>query len=257
MTGSSGNSIPTITDMPVPVRAYPYWTVLYRPETYSPERLPSLSECVKLVEKARVQLRGWDFPHLALHDDTRHGIVRGSQWVGSWANFMGSIEYWQLFQSGQFIHFAAVREATESQWRDKLQTQTMSHLRHLKDIAWDAVPGFISLVNLVYTITEYFEFAARICQAGVYRGNIDISIELHGVKGYMLTTEYDRMWLLHCAATEDHFAKTWRVSTEELLAGSAEHSLKAISWLCECFGWISPSLEALRTDQQKLLSGRL
>ena len=55
----------TLTDIPVPVKDYPYWTVMYRPETYDPDLIPSLSECVKLVEKARVQLRGWDFPHLS------------------------------------------------------------------------------------------------------------------------------------------------------------------------------------------------
>jgi hypothetical protein len=250
------NPLLTIT-LPVPVKDYPYWTVLYRPHTYSPERIPSLSDCVKLVEKARVQLRGWDFPHLAMQENEQHGTVRGSQWIGSWANFMGSIEYWQLFQSGQFVHFAAVREATERQWRDKLQQETISHLRHLRNIDWDGVPGYISLVNLVYTITEYFEFAARIAQAGVYQGNIDISIELHGAKGYLLTTEWDRSWSEYRAASDNHLSKTWRVSSEELLAGSAEHSLKAISWLCECFGWMSPNLEALRSDQQKLLSGRL
>jgi len=72
---------------------------------------------------------------------------------------MGSIEYWHLYQSGQFVHFAALREATDRQWKEKLQQDTMSHLRHCADIVWNAVPGYISLVNLVYTITEHFEFA--------------------------------------------------------------------------------------------------
>ncbi len=250
------NLLPTTT-LPVPVKDYPYWTVLYRPDTYSIERIPSLSECVKLVEKARVQLRGWDFPHLAMREDSSNGTIRGSQWIGSWANFMGSIEYWQLFQSGQFVHFAAVRETTERQWRDKLQQQTISHLRHMRDVDWDTIPGYISLVNLVYTITEYFEFAARICQAGVYQGNIDITIGLHGAKGYLLTTDWDRMWTQYCPASSNDLDKSWQVSSEALLAGSAEHSLKAISWVCECFGWMSPNLEALGQDQQKLLSGRL
>lgn len=257
MNGSVANNIPTITEMPVPIKDYPYWTVLYRPQIYSSERLPSLTDCTKLVEKARVQLRGWDFPHLALQESNHQGAVRGSRWIGSWANFLGSIEYWQLFQSGQFVHFAALREATERQWRDKLQAETISHLRHLKHVDWEAIPGYVSLVNLVYTITEYFEFAARICQAGVYQGTIDISIEINGAKGYVLTTDMNRVWTEYCALSDNRLSKTWQVPSESLLAGSAEHSLRAISWVCECFGWMSPNLDALREDQQKLLSGRL
>ena len=152
----------------------------------------------------------------------------GSTWVGSWADFRGNIDYWQLFQSGQFIQLSAVREVSEHQWRGTLQEQAISNLRHLA-VEWEKVPGYISLVNLVYTITEYFEFAARISQAGVYQGNIDIAIELNGAKGFMLTTGFDRMWLLPCAASDDHLSKTWCVSSEGLLAGSAEHSLKSNS----------------------------
>ncbi len=131
----------------------------------------------------------------------------------------------------------------------------MSHLKHHSDTAWNVVPGYISLVNLVYSITEYFEFATRICQAGVYRGNLDISLDLNGVKGHLLTTD----WMLrqHCAASEDHLSKTWHISSEGLIASSSEHSLKAIVWLCECFGWMSPNVEAIKRDQAKLLSGRL
>jgi hypothetical protein len=244
----------TINTLPVPVKDFPYWRVVCRPEAYVPDLIPSLTDCLKIIEKARVQLRGWDFPHLSNRDTER---THGSQWVGSWANFMGSVECWQLFQSGQFVHFAALREATESQWRGKLQEQTMSHLRHQRDIEWDSIPGYVSLVNLVYTLTEYFEFAARVCQAGVYKGIIDVTIELHGAKGYLLTTDWNRSWHQYCAASDDHLSKSWHVATEKLIAGSSEHSLKAIAWLCECFGWMSPNLEALRGDQQKLLSGRL
>ncbi len=240
--------------LPVPVTEYPFWRVVYRPENYAPDLIPNLTECARLVEKTRVRLRGWDFPHLSNQATERS---QGSNWIGSWANFMGEIEYWQLFQSGQFIHLAALREATERQWRAKLQAETASHLRHVTNVDWNAVPGFVSLVNLVYTITEVFEFAARICQAGVYRGKLDITIELNGIKGYVLTTEMNRMWRQYCIANENRLDKTWRVSSDELVSGSAEQSLKAIAWLCECFGWLSPNLDALRSDQQKLLSGRL
>jgi len=246
--------VATITQMPVPVKEYPYWSVTFRPENYNTELIPNLSDCVKLVDKARVQLRGWSFPHLSNRDTDRS---QGSNWIGSWASFMGEIEYWQLFQSGQFCHFSAVREAVEANWRQKLQQATQSHLSHLSGIDWDAIPGYISLVNLVYTVTEYFEFAARICQAGVYRGGLDVSLELNGIKGFLLTTDWERAWSEYRPATDNRLRKTWRLSSEKLVAGSADHSLKAIVWLCECFGWMSPNVEAIKKDQEKLMSRNL
>ena len=244
----------TMDGLPVPVESFPHWRVLFRPETYIADLIPTLTECVKLVEKTRVRLRGWDFPHLShLQDERTHG----SHWMGSWANFMGSIEYWQLFQSSQFVHFAALREATERQWRGKLQEEAMDHLRHLSNVEWDAVPGYVSLVNLVYTITENFEFAARICQAGVYRGSIDIRIDLNRVKGYLLTDDRSPIWRRRSFASQDHFERIWSVTSDNLIASSSEHSMKAIVWLCECFGWMSPNVEAIRKDQENLLSGKL
>ncbi|SCZ86146.1 AlbA family DNA-binding domain-containing protein [Nitrosomonas mobilis] len=247
----------TVEGDPVPIKTYPFWRVQYHPEFYDSDLIPTLSDCFRLVEKSRVQFRGWDFPHLARSSDSSHGVVRGSQSIGSWANFMGSMEYWYLFQSGQFVHFSALREATETEWRDKLQQATKSHLGRLGSVDWDTVPGYISLVNLIYTVTEYFEFAARICQAGVYKGNLDIDIGLTGVKGYMLTTDWDRMWSQNCVASEDNLSKTWKVSSESLVSESLEHSLKAIVWLVECLGWLSPNEESIRSDQKKLISGRL
>jgi hypothetical protein len=248
------NVLATLTDIPVPVKDYPYWVLLFRPETYEPDLIPSLTDCVKLVEKTRVQLRGWDFPHLSNRETDR---CQGSNWIGSSASFMDEIEYWRLYQSGQFVHLAAVREAANQSWRERLQRDAMSHLRHREDIDWNAVPGYISLVNLVYTLTEYFEFAARICQAGVYRGRLDISLELIGIKGFVLTTDWERAWSEYRPATDDRLRKTWRLSSEKLVAGSTEHSLKAIVWLCECFGWMSPSVTAIKKDQEKLMSGNL
>jgi hypothetical protein len=243
-----------LVNLPVPVRKFPYWAVLFRPEMYTPELIPSLGDCIKLVEKTRVQLRGWDFPHLS-NEPTERG--NGSNWVASWVNFLGSIEYWRLYQSGQFLHVAAVFEAVDNGIHAKLHHDTMSHLRHVKNIDWDKVPGYLTIGNLVYNVTERFEFAARICQAGVYRGNLDITLELNGVKGFVLTTDWNRAWWQYCAANDDRLTKTWRVSSDALIAGSAEHSMEAIVWLCECFGWLSPNVEALRNDQKKLLAGRL
>ena len=205
---------------------------------------------MKVIEKAKVQLRGWDFPHLSRRENE---VGQGSDWIASWADFMGSIEYWRFFQSGQFIYFGAVRESTESEWTARLRDWAKSHLRHLKDIDWNTVPGYISMVNLLYGFTEYFEFAARLAQAGVYKDKVLVRIELHGAKGFMLTTELSRLWREYCVSHENDLTHTWTLPSEELIANSAEHSLAAAGWFFESFGWMNPNLDGLRREQQKFL----
>jgi len=242
---------------PVPIEESPHWHVMFRPEAYESNRIPTLTDCVRLVQKARVQLRGWDFPHMASETSMNNGFVRGSHWIGSSANFMGNIEYWRLFQSGQFTHFALVREAVSPEWRAKLKQDTMNHLGRGFDIDWDSIPGFISLTNLIYTVTEYFEFAARVCQAGVYRGGLDVSLEVNGINGFVLTTDFSRLWSEFRRATDASFSNRWRLSSDQLVAASADCSRNAIMWLCECFGWISPNADSIRKDQERLLSGNM
>lgn len=258
MPASAEQILTSLRDIPVPISKFPYWTVLYRPVDYVEERIPSLSECERLIEKTKVRLRGWDFPHLSNRNDESNGRASGTNWFGSWADFMGSIEYWRLYQSGQFVFVGAVREATERGWRVKFEEQTKGHLKPIMpDFDPSKVPGFISLVNLVYNFTEYFEFATRICQADVYQGEVEIGIGLHGAKDYLLTAENSRSWRLHCPVSSNDLFKSWTISSKSLLEGSAGHSLKALEWYCERFGWLNPNLDALKADQQKLLSGRL
>jgi hypothetical protein len=240
----------SIIEIPVPVKNCPHWLVTIRPDQYERERIPSRSACLKYVEKARVRLRGWDFPYVSNREDD-HG--QGSSWIASWCQFMGSIEYWRFFQSGQFIHYSGVREVTEGPWREKLQGSARSHLRHMKDVDWDAVPGFISITNLLYNVTEFFEFAARLAQAGVYESGVSVRLELHGIKGFMLTTELNRMWREYCVAHENDLIKTWTIASDRLIAGSAEFALAATGWFLESFGWMNPHLDGLQKEQLKFL----
>ena len=52
------NVLATLSDIPVPVKDYPFWTLLYRPDTYNPELIPSLGECVKPAESCALLVTG-------------------------------------------------------------------------------------------------------------------------------------------------------------------------------------------------------
>lgn len=231
--------------IPVPVLSSPHWRVKFRPDEYKRELIPTLKRCFEIIEKNKVRLRGWDYPHL----DTERG--QGNNWVASWSDFRGHLEYWRLYQSGQFVHLFSVGEATIPEWRQKLQ----SHFSHIQGIDWQSVPGFISILNFIYTMTEIFEFASRLCQAEVYKGVLNIDIRLKGIKGFVLSEK--RFWRNHYSAAENEIGHFWAFESDILVAKSADKSLDAISWFFERFGWMYPPIDVFREDQQNFLRGRV
>jgi hypothetical protein len=240
--------------LPVPVLSDPHWRVNFRPDEYTEDRIPKLANCFEIIEKNKLSLRGWDYPHLS-NRDTQRGI--GTNWVASWSDFWGHREYWRFYQSGQFLHFFSVREATETEWRQKLQREMSSHLSFMEDVDWDQVPGFISILNFIYSMTEIFEFAARLCQVQVYKGALDINIRNKGIQGFILAAGWDRGWHSYYAAAENELGRSWSFETDVLVAESADKALNSILWFFERFGWLSPPEEVIRRDQENFLKGRI
>ena len=239
--------------LPIPVLQLPHWRVNYRPSVFNEGLIASIGACQELVRSTKLSLRGWDFPHY----DTRNGKSEvGKNWIGSSIEFGNHMEYWKLFQSGQFLHLQAVRESLDADWKTKLEGAARSHAHWRADVDWETVPGYFSLVNFIYTVTEVFEFAARIAQRGVYTGEVAISIGLHGVRGFVLTPELDRAWMDYRALSENTLEQTWTVESRALIAGSRDAAASALVWFFERFDWQSPNTDMIRRDQEKFLAGR-
>ncbi len=244
----------TAPKLPVPVLEHPHWRVNMRPLPYEPERIPSLSACFDLIQATKLSLRGWDYPHLSQKPNQRG---TGNRWIAAWSDFMNHIEYWRIYQSAQFLHLSAVREAVQPQWRAQLRHAAESHGSYRTDVDWDKVPGYFSLLNFLYTVTEIFEFAARLAQRGVYPGELAVTVELKNVKGFVLTPDLDRAWSGVCAASEADIGRTWQQESRELVSGSAEAAMQASVWFFERLGWLDPAVQVLQRDQEKFLTGRL
>jgi hypothetical protein len=165
---------------------------------------------------------------------------------------MSHLEYWRFYQSTQFLYLGSVREVTEQDWAVKLRREMKWHADDA--VAIDSVPGFLSLIECIYNITEYFEFAARLSQAQVYRDPVTIAISINGIAGFMLAADQNRAWSSDFVTHQDqlHFAKTF--APADLISSAAEHALACVVWMFERFGWLKPNIDAIRTDQQKLLT---
>lgn len=235
--------------LPVPVLEYPHWRVTYRPSSYDENRIDALSECLEVVSKNRVKLRGWDFPHIPRRNDE---FQYGSRWIASWSDFMGHLEYWRFYQSTQFLYLGSVREVTETEWSERIrQTQRVIAKKDLSDSQ-----GFLSITNFIYNVTEIFEFAARLAQASVYSDPVEIAIRLTGIRGFVLAADPDRAWHDAYAASESVLSYQKTLTPADLVATAAEAAVTCTVWFFERFGWLNPNVDVIRSDQQKLLTRR-
>src|SRR5689334_8105543 len=87
------------------IRSRAYWTLSLSPAVYLPERLP-YGELLRIVQRASVNLRGWDFPHMDPHEKVSRDVTFIAQ-ESSWHQYH---EAWRFHQSGQFLDLWALWE---------------------------------------------------------------------------------------------------------------------------------------------------
>ena len=156
---------------------------------------------------------------------------------------MGNIEYWQFFQSGQFVHHLACREDY-----DALSYQTSR----------PSAGPILDFVWTLFTCTEIFEFAARLASNEVFGPSAEVSVRLVGMNGRVLTSTNParRLSMAYtCAIDEIEFNRS--IATADLLARPAELALDCTQHIYERFGWLGSSREMLAEDQRKLLERAL
>jgi hypothetical protein len=238
-------------NLPVPVLDQPHWRLNFRPATYDKTRLDSLKDCLETVQKHQVRKRGWSFPHIPRD---QHSMMYGENFLAAWSDAWGHLEYWRLYQSSQFLYLGSVREVTEKEWSARIRHIMKSHADDHVDI--DSVPGFLSITEVIFTVTEYFEFAARLAQAEIYKDVIQVSISITGIAGFMLAADQNRIWSSDYVTSQDRLTYDVRVGAADVVASGADEALKCAIWIFERFGWLTPSIDAIKLDQQKLLTGR-
>ncbi|HEX6083426.1 MAG TPA: hypothetical protein VF266_02810 [Thermoanaerobaculia bacterium] len=244
-------SVPALTPvqkLPVPVLEHPHWRVNYRPSAYVAGKVPTLDECWEILQRTTVRLGGWPFPRIPVRDSDRD---YGDGWIAGWSNSSSRVEYWRFYQSTQFLYLGNPREVADPQQMSELRSAMTSNTDSPSDL--ESVPGFLSITNSVETITKFFEFAARLAQARVYVDPITIDISIKGIAGFMLAAE-SKWWWTDYVARQAEFRYEKTIAPAELVAAAAEHAIQCAVWLFGRFGWAKPNVDAIRTDQQKLLA---
>lgn len=199
------------------------------------------------MEKCRIRLRGWDYPHVDRSDSRENG----ANWIASGVAWGRYNEYWKLFQSGQFVHLFTLLDSSEP---DAVRT-AIEAAKPTMPSGDDpnAVKGAVNILGLLYTMTEIHAFASGLVAEGVYTGSVKIEIQLVNAANFILTTDILRHWGLFCPNTQNLLGKEWVYPAETLMSSAGSKALDATSWFLQRFGWLTPNIEQLQRDQDKLL----
>ena len=179
-------------------------------------------------------------PHL--NDKERDG---GQDFIQSgidWEEY-GHVELWRFYQSGQFVHHLAASE-------------------DYHQLPWSASDGtperYLLHVSALYTITEIYEFAARLAAKDVLRPSGYISINLGNMAGRELAGwGLDDKLPRGYASQLDEIEVTDTFSQRTLLAESSNLALDASLQVFERFAWLDPPRRWLADLQQEFLQRQL
>lgn len=182
-----------------------YWQVVIRPATLVEDRIVDYSQLFPLVEKNRVKLRGWDFPHI----DYKAPVLKGPDWIGQEIEWQYMKDEWRFFQSGQFVQIMGI----PLDWRDALYL-------------WQDTPEWkagtlVGIGDTIGTLTEIFEFAARLALSEAGDEAMHIEFSMHHLKDRSLYMDSgrDRWPLLKAYKTSmDKYAKSFELERSQLVS---------------------------------------
>ena len=243
----------TGTDILDEIRGRPHWKVVIHPAAFEKERIPSLDECWRIIERTRIARLGWEYPVVApekpndrfFPDDEARS--RGNDWIASWdmstpVYFRMASEYWRLYQSGQFIHLFTFRES-------KPVEEEYAHW-------WgdDDETGYLSFQHATHRFTAIFEFASRLIIAGALDAAPVVRIEMKEIKDrrlFFFDTLYRNTDPPLYRAHED-LRQEWRLT---LADDPAERAREAARWFFERFDYDASEM-ALKLAQEDFLNNR-
>lgn len=219
-----------------------YWQVVLRPVQFKAQRIADIGDLRRIVEAAQVRLRGWYFPYV-----DREAEKRGADSVWQDVEFSEKREHWRAWQSGQFADI----NAFDLDWRHLVDGKTARNGKPLTEL--------FDVIELVFTLTEIFEFAANYTRSLPDGGDeYWLSVRLHGLKGRQLfvsSRERAGLYGPYEANVDELAAFEEATSSIELTASHRKMAVGAALSVVKRFGW-DANLAVLESVQNDLTTGR-
>ena len=227
-----------------------YWRINFRP-IEDAVVLKTLQDCKSIVENNHLELRGWDYPHFPRRAGDDTGLLPMNNYYRGWIDWENHVEFWHMYQSGQFLHYLALRE-------DWLDEDAFDRNMWKKDEQIKPLQ-LLGVTGTTFQISEIFEFLNRLVKAGVYKNAIDVSIVLNNTEGRKLWVDHPMRvsFMTPRVAGENAIYFNKQYTVDEITQNSKELSFDAIKHFFERFGWGDAPLEMIKKDQEDLLARRI
>ncbi len=228
-----------------------FWKVRFTPVRFDEKRISDRKTLLEYVEKSVVRLRGWDYPHYSHwgNQQERRAII-GDDYIEGGSAWRTQIEFWRMYQSGQFIHLFAL---DEDWWAEDSWYSSRPDLQKIK-------PGeVLGIISALYNMTEIFEFLYRLTKLGIYDDGVDVSISIENSRGRKLKIIDD---VLRAPLFEEYKSHQESVKFEkellkkEIIEEHKKLALDAIIWIFESFNWTDSPREVFEQDQKKFYERR-
>lgn len=229
----------TVVETVGKIKSRGFWEVIIRPLVFNKARIESLGRCKQVVEESKVQFRGWDYPHIS----NKCGVKSGIDWVENLTDWSENIEHWRMYQSGQFVHAFACREDWWGDVRIFWASQTYT------------TPGYgLEIICTLYTLTEIYEFAARLAKKQIFDDSLSLSITLNKMKNRRLvTSEINRNLGLDYISEVETIPIIRIMTVDEIIGRSKEFAVEDTMKIFECFNFFNPPRRIFEEEQDKLL----
>jgi hypothetical protein len=213
-----------------------HWQFVISPNEFEPERLSDISTLSSLVDKAKVESRGWLFPYIS----GNNRLHVGRDWVEQGVDTRIHVEGWRLYQSGLFVCVIGF-------WEDWYEQDRLFG----PPPKGAPTPGSqLYAENVVGTLTNFYEFAARLSTGPTGGDYMRLQASVHGIRNRELRLDGSRVGFSspRIASISEFPLKTIRVSKGELLGSAKEAALDAARDVLARFGWTSER-DTLRSMQ--------
>jgi hypothetical protein len=223
------------------IRSRGHWEVTLRPSKFVERRIDSLAQLERGVREARVELRGWDYPHIQPDD-----IKRMEDFLEESVDWHTHRELWRCYQSGLFFH-------TFGMWEDWWDQELFGTSKIESGT-------ILSYLGALYTFTEVFLFAARLAESLPIGPELVLSYRLIGIGGRQLSaTDPNRApfppWY-KTAAELKQVQHEITVDVSTLVAQSKTIAVDEAIRLYEYFHW-QPAKLTLIEEQRRFIERRI
>ena len=212
------------TDIIKKIWSKPRWCIWIRPTELKRARFQNLEHCIDFMRSRSVRADSL-LPYPWVSSGT---LEAGDEWIACEIDTMHQLERWALFRSGQFVHNRAFDEGPNGQR--------------------------VHVLEILDTVTQAFEFGARLAQQGVLSPKAAITFDLFGIAGQVLTwpadlSGYSNAVPSNCWCQDESVSVARVMTTDELESRKRELAFEVVLEIYSRFGWSSPPLERLSTEQ--------